>query len=138
MLLNIFFPGKIRKKLFITYFLIEKNFGNYLVLKVIFFYFKVARFSFLLKTMTKRSIHILFKIVIQMSKEAMILSKVGNKLQLLLLPAGILETEPVGSFLLELLRKLLSESACIPVGPRSRTSDEAPDCKPVWEPKEKN
>ena len=64
-----------------------------------------------------------------MSKEAMILSKVGNKLQLLLLP--------VGSFLLVLLRRLLSESACIPVGPRSRTSDEAPDCKPVWEPKEK-
>ncbi len=73
-----------------------------------------------------------------MSKEAMILSKVGNKLQLLLLPVGILETEPVGSFLQALLRKLLSESACIPVGPQSRTSDEAPDCKPVWEPKEKN
>jgi hypothetical protein len=71
-----------------------------------------------------------------MSKEAMILSKVGNKLQLLLLlPVGILETEPVGSFLLALLRKLLSESACIPVGQRFRTSDEAPDCKPVWEPK---
>jgi len=52
MLLNIFFPGKIRKKLLITYFLLEKNFGNYLVLKVIFFCFKVVIFSFLLKTMT--------------------------------------------------------------------------------------
>jgi hypothetical protein len=73
-----------------------------------------------------------------MSKEAMNLSKVGNILQWLFLPVDILEMEPVGSFLLALLRRLLSESACIPVGPRSRTSDEAPDCKPVWEPKEKN